>query len=239
MDTSLAKKNFNTLKENPYPGRGLVIGLSEDPNVWLIVYWIMGRSTNSRNRRFVAEGGTLRTEPVDLSLVSDPSLIIYEAMLDLPGIYLASNGDQTRTMYEFIQKGLTIEQALATREREPDAPNYTPRISGILDLSTSEPSVVLSILKASPLDAAQTDRFYYRPAFPVPGFGYGLTTYSGDGNPLPSFSGDPTLLPLKGNAAQVLEDYWQALNAENKVSLAVKQVFVKEGRNEVLVKNRF
>src|SRR5512145_2449983 len=115
----VAKKNFqNHLADNPYPGRGLVIGRSEE-DTWVIVYWIMGRSTNSRNRRFIAEGTSLRTEPVDPKLVKDPSLIIYEAMLDLPGVFLASNGDQTRTMYETVQRGGTIEEALATREREP------------------------------------------------------------------------------------------------------------------------
>src|SRR5882672_5877038 len=125
----IAEGNFDRhLKQNPYPGRGLVLGRSGEES-WVIVYWIMGRSTNSRNRRFVAEGGVLRTEPVDLSLVADPSLIIYEAMLELPGLYLVSNGDQTSTMREMLKAGGTFEDAMAKREREPDAPNFTPRIS--------------------------------------------------------------------------------------------------------------
>jgi hypothetical protein len=243
---SLAQSNFDRhIRQNPYPGRGLVIGQSSDPNIWLIVYWIMGRSTNSRNRRFVAEGGTLRTEPVDPKKVSDPSLVIYEAMLELPGIWLASNGDQTCTMFEFLQKGQTIEAALATREREPDAPNYTPRISAVL---RADGSFALGILKASPIDPAHTDRFYYYPSLPQPGFGFGLTTYSGDGDPLPSFSGDPLLLPLsftgssnagKSPANQVLEGYWKALYQDNRVSLAVKQISLSKMSSELLIRNQY
>ena len=234
----IAQVNFDQLSKNPYPGRGLVIG-RPDEDTWAILYWIMGRSTNSRNRRFVADGASLRTEPVDLSLVSDPSLIIYEAMLELPGIYLVSNGDQTRTMYESLQNGGSIEAALSTREREPDAPNFTPRISGMLRVGENGVSTVLNILKASPLDPAQTDRFYYHPAMPKTGFGFGLTTYSGDGNPLPSFAGDPPLLPCQGTAEQLLETYWNALNADNRISLAVKEIAIREGRSRICVQNRF
>lgn len=233
-----AQANFEQLANNPYPGRGLILGRS-DENTWVILYWIMGRSANSRNRRFVADGSTLRTEPVDLSLVSDPSLIIYEAMLDLPGIYLVSNGDQTRTMYETLKDGGTIEAALATREREPDAPNFTPRISGMLRVSGNTVSAVLSILKANPIDPAQSDRYYYYPSMPKAGFGLGLTTYSGDGNPLPSFSGDPLLLPCLGAAEGLLEKYWNALNAENRISLAVKEISTDTGASRLLVRNRF
>src|SRR4051812_45401361 len=126
--TTIAEANFDRhLRRNPYPGRGLVVGRPAAEEAWLIVYWIMGRSAQSRNRRFVAEAGTLRTEPVDPGAVADPSLIIYEAMLELPGIYLVSNGDQTRTLYEALRAGGSFDSALAQREREPDAPNYTPR----------------------------------------------------------------------------------------------------------------
>jgi IMP cyclohydrolase len=226
------------LAENPYPGRGLVIGRSEE-DAWVIVYWIMGRSANSRNRRFVAEGGCLKTEPVDPKLVKDPSLIIYEAMLDLPGIYLVSNGDQTRTMYETIRKGGTIEEALSTREREPDAPNFTPRISGMLSFKGPSPQVVLAILKANELDSARTDRYYYHPSMPKAGFGMGLTTYRADGDPLPAFDGDPLLLPCRGKAEAVLESYWNALNGENRVSMAVKEITGQGSKSKTLIKNRF
>jgi hypothetical protein len=216
----------------------LVLGRSAD-NTWVIIYWIMGRSTNSRNRRFVADGAMLRTEPVDLKLVADPSLIIYEAMLELPSMYLVSNGDQTRTMYETLQKGGTIEAALATREREPDAPNFTPRISGMLNVEAGTVSTVLSILKANPIDSTHTDRYYYRPSMPQAGFGLGLTTYSGDGDPLPSFTGEPLLLPCVGTAEQILEKYWNALNTENRVSLAVKEISIRDGQSQIFIKNRF
>jgi len=236
---NIANHNFEQLRHNPYPGRGLVIGRASEGDAWLILYWIMGRSTNSRNRRFVAEGGTLRTEPVDLKLVKDPSLIIYEAMLELPGIFIASNGDQTRTVYEAIRQGKTFEAALSTREREPDAPNFTPRITGMLDFIQQPTVVALNILKANPLDPMHTDRYTYRPSFVLPGFGFGLTTYSGDGDPLPSFSGDPFLLPLEGNTSAVLEAYWSALNAENRVSLAVKEIDLQGKHSRILIQNRY
>ena len=228
----------NHIRHNPYPGRGLVIGRATE-DLWVIVYWIMGRRTNSRNRRFVAEDGVLRTEPVDASLVADPSLIIYEAMLDLPGIYLVSNGDQTRTMYRTIQGGGTIEEALAKREREPDAPNFTPRISGMFSVKGNAVSTVLSILKANPIDPTYTDRYFYRPAMPQAGYGVGLTTYSGDGDPLPSFAGDPLLLPCLGTGQEIMEKYWDALNAENRVSLAVKEISQQSGKSQIFIKNRF
>ena len=143
----MAERNFdNHLQKISYPGRGLVVGQSSGEDAWLMIYWIMGRSDNSRNRKFVAEGGALKTEPVDASMVKDPSLIIYEAMLELPGIYLVSNGDQTRTLYETLQAGGTFDDALATREREPDAPNYTPRISAMLNLQDQPATLMAKLL---------------------------------------------------------------------------------------------
>jgi IMP cyclohydrolase len=221
---ALAAQNFETcLRQNSYPGRGIVIGRS-DADEWIIVYWIMGRSVQSRNRRFVAEGSTLRTEPVDASLLTDPSLIIYEAMLDLPGIYLVTNGDQTRTVYDALQNGGTFESALLTREREPDAPNFTPRISGMLDLRTDPNAVTLSILKANLIDPAFTDHFTFHFTNVVSGYGYGITTYDGDGSPLPSFAGTPLLLPLPETPEKIMDFYWDALNADNRVALAVKRI---------------
>ncbi len=234
-----ARANFEShLVKNPYPGRGLVIGRPAE-DVWVMVYWIMGRSTNSRNRRFVSEGGSLRTEPVDAKLVKDPSLIIYDAMLDLPGIYLVSNGDQTRTVFEALQKGGTLEEALSTREREPDAPNFTPRITGMLSFRDSSAVASLAILKASEVDPAYTDRYYYYPSMPSPGFGFALTTYRADGDPLPAFTGDPLLLPCKGTGEKILESYWGALNAENRVSMAVKEIARGGTVSRSLVRNRF
>src|SRR5688572_8793064 len=172
---------------NRYPGRGIIIGRNGQGE-WTLVYWIMGRSQNSRNRTFVAEGGTLRTQAFDPSLLEDPSLIIYEAMLELPGVQLISNGDQTRTIHDALARGSSFEAALATRAHEPDGPHYTPRISGMLDLRGAVPEVCLAILRASPLDPEQTDRSYFRVALPAPGTARALTTYASDGNPLPSFT---------------------------------------------------
>lgn len=233
-------QNFERhLRNNPYPGRGLVIGRASTDDAWFMLYWIMGRSENSRNRRFVIEGGTtLKTEPVNPDLVVDPSLIIYEAMLELPGLYIVSNGDQTRTLYDMLSIGGSFSAAMALREREPDAPNYTPRITGLLDLRDPQSHVTLAILKANPFDPEQTDRFTYRPASPPAGFGVGLTTYAGDGDPLPSFSGDPLVLPLKGSPQEVLNTYWDALDADNRVSLALKRIPDEGGPGELLVRNR-
>jgi IMP cyclohydrolase len=233
----LAIKNFAShLRDNPYPGRGLVIGRSSLDHGWIILYWIMGRSAHSRNRRFVVEGGTLRTTPVDPQLLTDPSLIIYEAMLELPGIYLVSNGAQTRTMYETLSTGGTFDAALAQWQHESDAPNYTPRISAMLMLAQQQ--VTMSLLKANPIDPAYTDRYTYRPAVPAQGLGVGLTTYRGDGNPLPSFTGDPLLLPCAGSPEDLLDTYWEALDAHNRVALAVKHIPAQGGTGTIIVRNQ-
>jgi hypothetical protein len=233
-----AKRAFSErIEHNPYPGRGLALGRAAGGD-WLLVYWIMGRSENSRNRRFVAEGATLRTEPVDAGKLADPSLVIYEAMLELPGVYLVSNGDQTRTLRDALAAGGRFEDALATREREPDAPHYTPRISGMLDLRGGAPALALSILRASRGDPALTDRTTHRPAPPPPGFALALTTYAGDGEPLPSFRGDPLWLPLEGDAGDVLARYWDALERSNRIALAVKRVPADGSPTSLLLRNR-
>ena len=238
--TEFAGLNFDRhVRSNSYPGRGLVIGRSSVEDTWLMVYWIMGRSANSRNRRFAVEGGSLRTEPVDLKLVTDPGLIIYEAMMELPGIYIVSNGDQTRTLFEALQVGGTFDAALARREREPDAPNYTPRISAMLDLQGRSAEVTLSILRANPVNPEYTDRFTYRPAPPPPGLGLCLTTYRGDGTPLPSFWGEPLLVPCAGSAEEVLDAYWDALDTSNRISIAIKQVRSPDHASEIIVRNRY
>jgi hypothetical protein len=236
---TLAQQNFaRHLEANAYPGRGLVLGRAESGDAWLQIYWIMGRSENSRNRVFVASGGELRTEAANPALVKDPSLIIYEAMLELPGVYLVSNGDQTSTLAEVMESGGRFEDALEMREREPDAPNYTPRISGMLDMRLGEPVLALSILRANAADPALTDRTTCRPAPPPPGLGLGLTTYQGDGAPLPPFRGDPLWLPCRGSADEVADSYWAALASENRVSLAVKTI--RRGQSsQITLRNRF
>ena len=227
------------IRQNPYPGRGLVVGRSSAQDAWLMIYWIMGRSVNSRNRKFVAEGGTLRTEPVDVRLVADPSLIIYDAMLELPKLYFVSNGAQTRALFDGLQVGETFDSVLAQWDREPDAPNYTPRISAMLDLRGEPGALTLSLLKANPANPDLTDRFTFRPAPPPPGLGVGLTTYQGDGNPLPAFCGDPLLLPCSGSANDLLDVYWDALDAENRIALAVKWIPLRGGPSEIILRNRY
>jgi hypothetical protein len=234
----LASRTFDrAIGENRYPGRGLVIGRNGEGD-WTLVYWIMGRSDHSRNRQFVAEGGVLRTQAFDPSKVVDPSLIIYEAMLERPGLQLVTNGDQTRTISDALDRGGSFESALGTRAHEPDAPHYTPRISGMLDLRGGAPRLVISILRRNPLDAALTDRAFYELGAPAPGTGRGITTYAGDGNPLPTFAGEPLVLPCEGRGAQILERYWSALDADNRIALAVKTVGADGTCRELLVKNR-
>lgn len=219
-----AAANFEShIEKNAYPGRGLVVGQAEEGG-FLFVYWIMGRSPNSQNRRFAVDGNVLRTEPVDLSKVEDPSLIIYDAMLELPDVQLVSNGDQTRTVYDALAEGRGFESALLTREREPDAPNFTPRITGMLDFRSGSPELTLAILKASATNPDLSDRIFYRPAMPPAGIGRALTTYMADGSPLPSFVGDPLLLPLSGSPKAVLSQYFNALNSDNRISVAVKHM---------------
>ena len=237
-DTFHPERNFSRhIASNSYPGRGLVIGRASEDDAWLLVYWIMGRSEHSRNRRFEIDGPELRTVPADPARLENPDLIIYPAMLELPGIYIVANGDQSRTIYEALRTGGNFDAALATREREPDAPNYTPRISGMLDLSGT-PVVSLSILRANPADPACTDRATYVSAQPPPGQGYCLTTYMGDGDPLPGYRGDPLVMPLHGGAEEIMEKYWTALDRENRIAVAVKRV-ARGGKSELIAINRF
>lgn len=221
-----AAANFERhLVKNAYPGRGLVLGRSDDDSAFVQIYWIMGRSEGSRNRVFLADGTTLRTAPWDDGAgIGDASLTLYEAMLEVPGVHLVTNGDQTRTIADALAQGGGFEGALATREREHDAPNFTPRISAMHDLRAAAPAFALSILRANPGDPELTDRVTWRPAALAPGSGLGLTTYRGDGSPLPPFVGDPLVLPVAGGPDEVLEAYWSALDTGNRVALAVKWI---------------
>ena len=237
-----AQGNFHRhLRDNRYPGRGLVLGRAADGDAWIQLYWIMGRSENSRNRRFVVAGTTLRTEPIDVTTVADPELIIYEAMRELPDVYVVTNGDHTRTIVDSIGGGGDFEEALASREREDDPPHYTSRIGGVIDLRGRPhgvaPRIALSILRANEAALGLTDRTTFRPALPPPGYGLCLTTYQSDGAPLPSFRGDPLWLPLDGNVESVLATYWAALDAENRIALALKRIPVEGGPGQILVRN--
>ena len=163
----------------------------------------------------------------------------YEAMLEPTGVYLVTKGDQTRTLYDALESGGAFDGALATREREPDAPNYTPRISGMLDMRQRPVSIALNLLKANAADPELTDRSTFYPAPPPPGLGYCITTYMGDGRPLPSFSGEPLILPCAGTAQDVLDTYWDALDRDNRVSLAVKEIPAQGGTSQTVLHNRF
>jgi hypothetical protein len=234
-----AKRNFEALAANPYPGRGIVIGLDAAGKALLQIYWIMGRSENSRNRVFVADGAGLRTAPANPSKVKDPSLIIYNAMLEEGGHHVVTNGDQTDTIAGALRYGATFAGALRTREYEPDKPNFTPRISGICSPEGEGAwSIALALLKRSPFGEG-CDRQFFEIGQLKAGFGYGVTTYSGDGDPLPAFAGEPILLPLAGDADEVADAYWAALNAANRVSLAVKSIDVETGEASIVVRNQY
>lgn len=235
---SSAAQNFQALQANPYPGRGIVVGLDASAAALVQVYWIMGRSANSRNRVFEAEAGLLRTAAADPAKVADPSLIIYNAMRELKGLYVVSNGDQTDTAIQGLLAGATFSQALSTRQYEPDRPNYTPRISALCSLRDGLPIAEISLLKRSAFGMG-CDRQLFRYESFAPGYGFCVTTYAGDGDPLPSFQGEPRLLPLEGNADRIADAYWAALNAENRVSLAVKMIDIASGASTIVIRNQY
>nr|WP_245247306.1 MULTISPECIES: IMP cyclohydrolase [unclassified Paenibacillus] len=227
------------MRENDYPGRGIVIGLTPDGTRLVQVYWIMGRSENSRNRVFIQEeNGFVRTEAKDPAKLTDPSLIIYYPVKHVNGAHIVTNGDQTNTIHEAIQAGGSFESALATRTYEPDAPNFTPRISGLVDLKDGQFAYKLSILKSSNNTEEQTLRHTYTYEKALPGFGHCIHTYAGDGNPLPSFQGEPALVPLQNDVKQIADTYWNVLNDENKISLMVKTIRLGSGETELLIINK-
>ena len=233
-----AEQNLQALRTNPYPGRGIIIGMDETGKHLVQVYWIMGRSPNSRNRVFAHEAGTLWTEAADPSKVSDPSLIIYNAMREYNRHYVVTNGDQTDTIIEALQQGGDFRQALMTRTYEPDAPNFTPRISAICTLSPGGPTAELALLKKS-LFGDGCDRHFFCLEQFGKGLGYFISTYIGDGSPLPAFRGEPILIPLTGDAQTVATTFWDALNPDNRVALAVKFIQIPTGLSVIHVVNRY
>ena len=207
------------LRGNAYPGRGIVIGQSADGKQAVVAYFIMGRSVNSRNRIFAEEPDGIRTEAADPAKMEDPSLIIYHPVRQMGRGLIVTNGDQTDTIRDFLEKGLPFEQALRTREFEPDGPNWTPRISGLL---SPDGSYKLSILKAGSAEGAPCLRFFYEYEKAVPGAGHFISTYEGFGSPLPSFSGEPVAVEVPElGAAALAERIWAALDGDNRVSLYV------------------
>ncbi|MGE5558821.1 MAG: IMP cyclohydrolase [Bacillota bacterium] len=234
----VAGTNLEKLRGNAYPGRGLIIGQSPGARHYVQVYWIMGRSVNSRNRIFVQEGDAVRTKAFDESQAGDPSLIIYYPLKSSGGRHIVTNGDQTETINDYMKAGKTFFDAVKTRIFEPDAPNYTPRISGVLDLEDGKGSYTLSILKTQNGDPGFCQKiFYYYDTF-IPGFGHCIHTYDGDGEPLPSFSGDPELVRLFDDLEETAQYYWELLNADNRVSLLVKFVEKEGGKSKIKIINK-
>ena len=226
------------LKENAYPGRGLVIGRSEDGKKAVSAYFIMGRSSNSRNRIFAVEGEGIRTEAFDPSKLEDPSLIIYAPVRVLGNKTIVTNGDQTDTIYEGMDKQLTFEQSLRCREFEPDAPNYTPRISGIMHVESGNYNYAMSILKSSNGNPDSCQRYTFAYENPVAGEGHFIHTYMHDGNPLPSFEGEPKLVGIEGDIDTFTDKVWESLNEENKVSLFVRFINIETGTYETRIINK-
>lgn len=226
------------LQENSYPGRGIVLGRSEDGTKAVAAYFIMGRSENSRNRIFVEEGEGIRTQAYDPSKLTDPSLIIYAPVRVLGHRTIVTNGDQTDTVYEGMEKGLTFEQSLRSREFEPDAPNYTPRISGVMEIENGTYSYSLSILKSNNGDPACCNRYTFSYENCAAGEGHFIHTYLHDGNPLPSFEGEPKLVAIPNDMEKFTNMLWNNLNPENKVSLFVRYIDIATGKYETVIKNK-
>ncbi len=215
------------LKGNSYPGRGIIIGKSKDGNHAVTAYFIMGRSENSRNRIFVEDGDGIRTQAFDPSKMVDPSLIIYSPVRVLGNKIIVTNGDQTDTIFDLMNNQLTFEQALRTREFEPDAPNYTPRISGIVKLEDDDFNYAISILKSANGNAESCQRFNFAYKNPINGEGHFIHTYKCDGDPIPSFEGEPKLIAVSDDIDEFTNLLWDSLNEDNKVSLFVRYIDLK------------
>lgn len=227
-------RNFELLKKNSYPGRGILVGMDKSGENLVQIYWIMGRSENSRNRIFVEEdGGGLKTALADPSKVKDPSLIIYTAMVEEDDRWAVSNGAQTNDMLHDVK-------LLPVWSYEPDDPNFTPRISALsffVNDKNKAANSIFSILRKDPdSNKCQNDIYRYKHSF---GVGYCVTTYLGDGNPLPAFQGEPYVLPLIGDINQIASTFWDLLNEENKISLAVKFVNKKSRNSTIKIINKY
>lgn len=226
------------LAGNTYPGRGIVIGRSADGKKAVAAYFIMGRSENSRNRIFVEDGQGIRTQAFDPSKLIDPSLIIYAPVRVLGNKTIVTNGDQTDTIYEGMDRQLTFEQSLRPREFEPDAPNYTPRISGILHTENGGFNYAMSILKSNNGDPSSCNRFTFAYENPRAGEGHLIHTYMGDGDPLPSFEGEPKPVEIPDDIDVFTEMLWDSLNQDNKVSLFVRYITIADGTYESRIVNK-
>lgn len=226
------------LTANSYPGRGIIMGRSADGTKAATAYFIMGRSENSRNRIFVEDGEGIRTQAFDPSKLTDPSLIIYAPVRVLGNKTIVTNGDQTDTIYEGLDRQLTFEQSLRTREFEPDAPNYTPRISGVMHVENGKYNYAMSILKSNNGDANGCNRYTFAYENAAAGEGHFIHTYMHDGNPLPSFEGEPKLIAVPDDMNTFADILWGSLNDDNKVSLFVRYIDIATGRYESKIINK-
>ncbi|MCI8400497.1 MAG: inosine monophosphate cyclohydrolase [Lachnospiraceae bacterium] len=226
------------LSTNSYPGRGIIIGRLPDGKTAVTAYFIMGRSENSRNRIFVKDGDGIRTQAYDPAKLSDPSLIIYAPVRVLGNKTIVTNGDQTDTIYDGMDRQLTFEQSLRSREFEPDAPNYTPRISGIMHIEGGRYNYAMSILKSAEGDPASCRRYTFAYENPAPGEGHFIHTYMHDGDPLPSFEGEPKRVEIAGDIDEFTQMVWKSLNEDNKVSLFVRYINIADGSWETRIINK-
>ena len=225
------------LATNPYPGRGIVVGQSEDGKYAVSAYFIMGRSENSRNRVFTVKDGTVFTEPHDFTKVQDPSLIIYAAVREHENKLIVTNGDQTDTIYAFAKEGKDMVAALKTRAFEPDAPNLTPRISAVLSFGEGSFDYEMSILKSADAEGTQCNRYYYEYT-PISGLGHFIHTYVTDGNPIPTFQGEPERVAIPSDIDALTDAIWNNLNENNKISLYVRYTELATGKTDVRVINK-
>ena len=225
------------LRNNSYPGRGILVGCSADGASAVTAYFIMGRSKNSRNRVFQVEGGELFTKPFDASLVEDPSLILYPALRRWENCLILTNGDQTDTVYTGLQNAKSFTESLTSREFEPDAPNFTPRISAMLTFSGGSFTYEMSILKSADVAGSACSRYFFRyPA--LPGVGHLLHTYDRDGTPLPPFTGEPRRVTIPDSIDELTEETWESLDEDNKISLYVRYTALSDGKVTERLRNK-
>ena len=230
---------YEQLKANAYPGRGIIIGKTPDGKNAVTAYFIMGRSVNSRNRVFTETEDGIKTEAADPSKLSDPHLIIYSPVRVLGNKTIVTNGDQTDTIYELMDKQQTFEQSLRTRVYEDDAPNYTPRISGIMHVDGGKYNYAMNIIKSADGDPDCVERFTYSYTDPLNGIGHFIHTYMGDGSPLTSFEGEPEKITVPDSIDEFTEGLWNALNEDNKVSLFVRYIDIESGKAVTKVVNKY
>ncbi len=230
---------FEYLKANEYPGRGILLGMSDDAQYAVAAYFIMGRSQNSRNRVFTPKANGIITEAADALRLEDPSLIIYAPVRVFGDTTIVTNGDQTDTIYAHMEQGKGFAKALRTRTFEPDAPNFTPRISGVLKLHDGAAKYKLSILKSANAEGSACERFFYEYQTPQKGLGHLIHTYRENGNPIPSFAGEPRCVAISGKIDAFGEALWASLNDENKVSLFVRYTALASGETVDRIYNKY